>query len=235
MECINHNDKKAQNICKICEQWYCEDCIIEIDGNIYCKSCIKNNIMKNNNTNSDNFKNHSDSKMKNILIFILSLIPGFGQMYFGYIKRGTLIFTIFLALFVSHYLVILNFVLVFFSVFDTFRIKENKANSIYMEDGIKDIKNFIKKNKFIFIICLVLIILPQAVIHIKSITNNFYIYFDYIFDDFFEDFFEDFFIPIIILMFFLILIIKFVLLKNKNKNDNEIIEPKNKIEKKDED
>lgn len=40
MKCFNHPEKEAQAACVYCGKLFCEDCVIEVDGKMYCKPDI---------------------------------------------------------------------------------------------------------------------------------------------------------------------------------------------------
>ena len=47
MECNNHPDREAVANCSLCGKAVCQECSMEIGGNIYCKDCINEIITKN--------------------------------------------------------------------------------------------------------------------------------------------------------------------------------------------
>ena len=57
MECHNHPDREAVANCSLCGKAVCQECSMEIGGNIYCKDCI-NEI----NTKSFREKEELDKK-----------------------------------------------------------------------------------------------------------------------------------------------------------------------------
>ena len=40
MECYNHPDREAVNTCSVCGKSVCQECGMEIAGNVYCKDCV---------------------------------------------------------------------------------------------------------------------------------------------------------------------------------------------------
>jgi hypothetical protein len=40
MRCANHPDKSAVGTCVYCGKVFCSDCLVEVNGNIYCKADI---------------------------------------------------------------------------------------------------------------------------------------------------------------------------------------------------
>lgn len=46
MECHNHPDREAVANCSVCGKAVCQDCCMEIAGNIYCKDCVNDIVTK---------------------------------------------------------------------------------------------------------------------------------------------------------------------------------------------
>lgn len=44
MKCANHPDKDIAGACVYCGKLFCSDCLIEVDGKMYCKNDISNVI-----------------------------------------------------------------------------------------------------------------------------------------------------------------------------------------------
>lgn len=44
MNCFNHPEKDAQAACVYCGKLFCQDCLIEVNGKMYCKADIGNVI-----------------------------------------------------------------------------------------------------------------------------------------------------------------------------------------------
>ncbi len=171
MNCKYHPNKKASNTCSICGEWLCEDCVLDINGRIYCKDCLRKNI------NENEIVSHKKEirKKSSILTLIFSFMPGCAQMYLGLIKRGILILLSFLVSIIYLETPILAITIFIVSFFDGFRIKDKLNSGIYLEDNLNDIKNFIFENKGFLLILLAIVIIP-------AIFDNI--------EDFFEDFFE---------------------------------------------
>lgn len=170
MECKNHKDKKSTNTCNICGQWFCEECVIEINGRLYCKSCLKNKISKEEFKDTK-LKSTIDKNPNDLLTLLFSLIPGFGQMYLGFIKRGIFIFILFI-LFSFNWLQPLNFVVWAFSLFDAIKVKSDFQKGIYIEDDIQDIKKFFKENIMLLLIVLCVITIPKIFNYIRYFLRD---------------------------------------------------------------
>lgn len=42
MKCFNHSDKDAQGACVYCGKLFCEDCLVDVNGKMYCKADLGN-------------------------------------------------------------------------------------------------------------------------------------------------------------------------------------------------
>nr|WP_317357489.1 hypothetical protein [uncultured Tyzzerella sp.] len=187
MNCKYHNNLKATNTCCVCGSWICENCVLEIEGRIYCKECLKNKIR--NEKHSDYYKSYSSTSSytdrrtykSGFVTFILSFLPGMSQVYLGYTKRGFILFSFFLiGAYIDAFsaLVALTYV---FSLFDAFRLKGNLERGIYQEDSICDIKKFIKENKFFIAVLSVLVIIPMFIELFEDLLDDFFDIFESIF------------------------------------------------------
>lgn len=187
MNCKYHHNIKATNTCNVCGSWICENCVLEVNGRIYCKDCLKNEV-KNTDFNQQKTNFNEKYEHRNViyerkpqyksgfLTLLFCALPGAAQMYLGYTKRGMLIFLTFL-LCVVELLFTLILITYLFSFFDAFKIKSKLERGIYQEDNVNDIKLFLKENKvFMFIV--------GSIIVIPAIIE----FFDDIFDDFFDGF-----------------------------------------------
>lgn len=193
MNCKYHNNIKATNTCNVCGEWICENCVLEINGRIYCKDCLKNQVKngsfnqsktysyENKNISYEKRKDYKPHYKSGFLTFLFCALPGASQMYLGYTKRGMLIFLTFLLGTWVDFLFPLVLITYLFSFFDAFKIKANLERGIYQEDNVNDVKLFLRENKvFMFIVSLIVVI--PAIIE----------FFDDVFDDVFEHFFHGF-------------------------------------------
>ena len=231
MNCKYHNNLKATNTCNICGCWICESCALDINGRIYCKDCLKNEV-KNNDLfkEKEQYKNYIYNKpitrKSGLLTLILSLIfSGLGHLYLGYKKRGLFIFA--LAIFSIYFYITpwtIFFLIYSFSIFDAMSLKNNLDKGIYIQDNIWNIKKFVMEHKF-FTVVLLLIIISEITTNvfyiISEITTDVFYPFSYAFialmDNF--DFDEDFIIPAIICVLILLVLIKFF--RNRKNDDTK--------------
>ncbi len=175
MNCNIHTSTPAYNTCSKCGNWICDECGVELEGRIVCKSCISKTL------SSPDFHGHDHHhpmppskpsktmakppvegrKIFNILLVLLfSAIPGGAQMYMGLLKRGlffmisffTAIFltqTVFgPASFVPSFLIAIVF---FTSFFDGILTRRKFIAGEVVSDNINDFKNLFYENKGIAI------------------------------------------------------------------------------------
>lgn len=126
-------------------------------------------------------------KKNSFFTFCFSFLPGAGQMYMGFMKRGvTLMSAFWILIFLSTWLNLspLLFampVIWFFAFFDTFNLRAMPDDEFYaMEDDYLLLPDFVKgkakllQSKFLNIFALILIIIGFSII-----WNNLYKYVDY--------------------------------------------------------
>jgi hypothetical protein len=60
MNCTIHVDKEASGACVYCGKLFCSDCLIDIDGKNYCKSCV-NRVFDDKDRELDKMENRSNN------------------------------------------------------------------------------------------------------------------------------------------------------------------------------
>ncbi len=177
MNCKYHNNLKGTNTCSACGEWICENCVLEVDGRIYCKDCLKNKLK--NESSSDLYKGYTSEKhtgtklyKSGFLTFMFGIIPGISQMYLGYIKRGLIILSLFTLFYYVDSFSPLIILLYPFSFFDSFKLKNNLERGIYQEDNITDIKKFMFENKFFITILILIVVIPTIFDFFDNILDN---------------------------------------------------------------
>ena len=240
MNCKYHKDVNATNTCNVCGEWICENCVLEVDGRIYCKDCLKQKIKST--TPTESYKPHTSKThthtsgrvyKSSFLTLICSVLPGCAQMYLGYTKRGLSLLIIFLlGLYIEFFspLILITYV---FGLFDAFKLKGNLERGIYQEDNISDIKNFVKENKLFMFILGFIIVVPMIIEFFDDIFDNMFhmgrhlfrsvVYFDL------EEIFK------ICILGALAIIISTLIIKYSKKSNNSKSIEKIDIEKKDDD
>lgn len=187
MECRNHLGRPAVNTCSKCGEWLCEDCSVEINGRIYCKSCLSKQLSDEPSMSTSipptpsmpaGGYGYMESRpvrrkpISSFFTFCCALVPGCGQMYLGLMKRG---FSLMASFFGLIYLTaqvswVFSFAFIslwFFSFFDTFSCKNKILSGEYINDDIDDIKSFLKKNKTVILVALVVIFLSEILSYIR--------------------------------------------------------------------
>lgn len=158
MNCYNHPLRQGVNTCSKCGHWLCDECSVEIDGRIYCRSCLGK---------------HSDERREKrypniLLLMMFSGLPGANYMYMGLIKRGLFVLT---AFFLSIYLtaeffgyaafVIVGIVIT--SFFDGLRIRRKFIAGEPVSDDVNDIKAFFSANKLPIIGVTAIIVIMEVI------------------------------------------------------------------------
>ena len=91
MQCRYHPTSNAANTCNQCGSLLCDDCTVDIQGRLFCRSCLADLSKEHPTTHSP--VSHSGEKGRNVswgLLFLFSCFfpPGANYMYMGLIKRG---------------------------------------------------------------------------------------------------------------------------------------------------
>ena len=115
MKCSNHPEVDAQGACVYCGKLFCKDCLVEVNGKMYCKADISNvvneakeagkataaaaapNVVINNsnvntNTNVAGMAYPYKSKMVTLLLCIFLGYIGIHRFYVGKIGTGIIWF-----------------------------------------------------------------------------------------------------------------------------------------------
>lgn len=94
--CSIHPEREAAGMCVSCGKPHCSECLIEIDGKYYCKSCIAKQLSTNNpkqQASSEPVQTYSSEppvKSKGIAIALCIFLGGIGahRFYIGKIWSG---------------------------------------------------------------------------------------------------------------------------------------------------
>ena len=171
MQCRTHPTKSAANTCNYCGNWICDDCVVDVQGRIFCRPCLSGLSQQSHTTDTTDHPEppvHYGSKVSWGLLFFFSLCfpPGANYMYMGLMKRGLaamcgfflLIFVAISSGFPLQLLLWLS-VPVFYisSFFDGFNLRRRINAGEVVRDDIGDALNSIISNRFLRVLFLVVI------------------------------------------------------------------------------
>ena len=167
MQCRYHADNVAANTCNQCGDWLCEECIVDLQGRLYCRKCLAA-LASPTSTHSTASRGEGKDKRKISwgLLFFFSFCfpPGTNYMYMGLMKRGLLTMSgFFLMIFMfttrmHHSLMALTgMILALYTiacVFDGFNIRRKINAGEEVDDNIDGILGGIFRSKVLTILVL---------------------------------------------------------------------------------
>ncbi|MDB4897974.1 MAG: hypothetical protein JWN15_4236, partial [Firmicutes bacterium] len=112
MNCVFHADRVVEGMCNMCGRPICDECIVSLNGQIYCKSCLETRVQR------------PRRDINGGLRFLLSLVPGVGHLYMGLFQRGlqfmvgTVGGAILLGMLFPAFIGLLIPAMIFYSIFD---------------------------------------------------------------------------------------------------------------------
>lgn len=145
MKCANHSERDATQVCGLCGNNFCEECLIRLGAADYCKECLEKKMKEGKVPDLDCKDAHaairSTDKKSRFWAFVFSLVPGVGYLYLGLMNRGlqtmALFFgTIFAASFINfeQLMGLVVPVTMFYSIFDTQQMVKSINSGEQVED-----------------------------------------------------------------------------------------------------
>lgn len=139
MKCVHHADREVEGICTTCGRPACDQCLIDLNGQMVCKECLVNRMKR------------PSRQIHSFVRFALSVVPGLGHLYMGMFARGiqfaavAILGGMFLEMLLpySDIAAFLVMGMVFLSIFDAREIHLRLSQGIEVEDkGFIDLKTF---------------------------------------------------------------------------------------------
>lgn len=135
MNCAYHHDREVQGICSSCGRPICADCLVDLNGQPYCKQCLAARVQR------------PAREINGFTRFVLSVAPGVGHLYMGLINRGlqffmgTILGGIILGMVFPGLLGLYIPAAIFFSIFDAREVHMRLAQGLEVQDkGFVDLK-----------------------------------------------------------------------------------------------
>lgn len=137
MNCAYHAARPVQAICSKCGRPICDQCVLEVGGQVYCKPCMETGV-----------KGPAPRMTNGNARFWLSIFPGLGHLYMGLFQRGMQLLVAFivgcfiLGSLLEGLVVFFVAAMIFFSIFDAREAYIRMAQGLEVEDkGFVDLQN----------------------------------------------------------------------------------------------
>lgn len=137
MNCAYHPDGLVEGVCSMCGRPICDQCVVNLSGQIYCKSCLEARVQRPRRDINGGAR------------FILSIVPGLGHLYMGLFQRGfqflvgTVCGATLLGIIFPPFTGLLIPAMIFYSIFDAREIHLRMAQGLEVEDkGIVDVRTW---------------------------------------------------------------------------------------------
>lgn len=135
MHCAYHMGQEVRGVCSSCGRPICEDCLVDLNGQPYCKACLVARVQRPTRV------------ISGFIRFVLSTAPGLGHLYMGLFNRGmqffvgTILGGILLGMLFPALLGLYIPAVIFFSIFDAREAHMRMAHGLEVEDrGFVDVK-----------------------------------------------------------------------------------------------
>ncbi|HWI63029.1 MAG TPA: B-box zinc finger protein [Symbiobacteriaceae bacterium] len=129
MNCAYHMERPVQAICSKCGRPICDQCVLEVNGQVYCKPCMEVNV-----------KVPAPRTVNGNARFWLSLFPGLGHLYLGLFQRGMqmligfIVGCFILGNLIDDLTVFFVAAMIFFSIFDAREAYIRQSQGLEVED-----------------------------------------------------------------------------------------------------
>lgn len=134
MNCAYHPGQPVQGVCSTCGRPICDHCLVDLNGQVHCKSCLESKMRKPARDVNGGAR------------FILSVFPGLGHLYMGLFQRGIQ----FLVTFIGGSIILGNLfdelvgffvaAMIFYSIFDAREAHMRISQGLEVEDrGFVDV------------------------------------------------------------------------------------------------
>jgi TM2 domain-containing membrane protein YozV len=164
MNCSYHPEREAVHRCNICGELLCQECSVVLDSKVVCKRCISSAIEKRPEAVYSAPARKTGPAPKRVpsgfLTFIFSVcMPGAGQMYLGYMKRGLFMMSVFFLSIIftsglTGYFAFLIPIVYISCFFDAFNLRARIINGEAVEDSISEFTGFLYRYRLpVLIFC----------------------------------------------------------------------------------
>jgi TM2 domain-containing membrane protein YozV len=103
MKCYVHPDVDAVGTCTVCGKSVCQNCAVDMNGKLTCKSCVeKMATQPGSAAGAGTVAAPAPVRKEPIFSIILSFfLPGLGQIYNGHVKKGIILAVVYIVLWIA--------------------------------------------------------------------------------------------------------------------------------------
>lgn len=182
MNCTYHPERNAVHRCNKCGELLCQECAVIVEGKVACKSCISQ--MLNRREEPAYVERHVVSRRRPsflLTILLAGCIPGTGQMYLGFMKRGLFLMSaFFLSIVCTAFSGGLFWPLIpiiyLGSIFDALNLRSRMIAGEEIEDSVSGIMSYLYRYRLPVLIFSVLVVCSGWLSRIVRILNRMFGY-----------------------------------------------------------
>lgn len=178
MNCGYHPDRNAIHRCNKCGELLCQECAVMVDGRVACKACI-NSMLDKRGGEAPAGRTVLRSRRPSIIATLLlgGCIPGAGQMYLGFMKRGLFMLSaFFLSIIFTSYSggAFWPLIPIFYlgSIFDALDLRGRIIAGEALEDSVSGITAFLYRYRVPVLVFSVLVVCSSWLKRLFSIINR---------------------------------------------------------------